>query len=601
MIKVEHLSHTYELESGRPITALRDVSLTIEAGEYVAVIGRNGSGKSTLAKHLNALLLPTAGQVTVDGMNTRDLAHTRDIRSRVGMVFQDPDNQIVATVVEEDVAFGPENLGVPRTEIVRRINQALQAVGLDGHRQRPPHLLSAGQRQRVAIAGALAMAPRYLILDEATAMLDPQGRRDVLNIARSLHEAGMAIIHITHFMEEAVEADRVIVLSDGRVALDGSTRQVFTQANKLRQLGLDLPPVAQLAHRLHRSIPNMRAGALTCDELVELVASQFADGKPLHDRNAADAPSPFGGSLPGGTLAPGQEDGREPAIVVEGLRHTYMAGTPLETTALHDVNLSVGRGEIVGLIGPTGSGKSTLLQHLNGLLRPQAGHVWVEEMDLADSKVDVRQVRRAVGLVFQQPEDQLFERYVGDDIAFGPQALGLSLDEQRERVRWAMEAVGLDFEGFKDRLTFTLSGGERRKVALAGVLALRPRVLVLDEPTAGLDPASHREFLGWLVRFHREAGVPIIIATHNMDDIAQVAGRVYVLVDGRTVAGGSPREIFAHPDLLAGYGLGVPPMAEVMQGLRVLGLVDVRTDALTVDEAAVEIEQAWLEYVKVGS
>lgn len=607
MISVDNLSHTYEPESGRPIPALRDVSLTIKPGEYLAIIGRNGSGKSTLAKHLNALLLPTAGQVIVDGMNTRDPSHTRDIRSCVGMVFQDPDNQIVATVVEEDVAFGPENLGVPRDEILRRIDDALQAVGLDDQRQRPPHLLSAGQRQRVAIAGALAMAPRYLILDEATAMLDPQGRRDVLNIARTLHEAGMAIIHITHFMEEAVEAERVIVFSQGQVALDGPTRQVFTQADKLRQLGLDLPPVAQLAHQVHHSIPNMRAGLLTCDELVEAVVSQLADGEPLHDRDAADGPGPFGSSLPGGTLAPGREDGREPAIVVEGLRHTYMAGTPLETTALRDVNLTVGRREIVGLIGPTGSGKSTLLQHLNGLLRPQAGRVQVDGMDLTDRKVDLHQVRRKVGLVFQQPEDQLFERYVGDDIAFGPQAQGLALDEQRERVRWAMEAVGLDFGGFKDRLTFTLSGGERRKVALAGVLALRPRVLVLDEPTAGLDPASHREFLDWLAQFHREAGVPIVIATHNMDDIAQVADRVYVLVDGRTVAGGTPREIFARSELLAGHGLGVPPMVEVMQGLRARGL-SVRTDALTVDEAAQEIErelnggqQPWPERATNGS
>lgn len=586
MIRVENLSHTYVPEAGQPITALRDVSLTIEPGEYIAIIGRNGSGKSTLAKHLNALLLPTAGQVTVDGMDTRDPAYTRGIRSWIGMVFQDPDNQIVATVVEEDVAFGPENLGVPRAEVVRRINEALHLVGLESYRHRPPHLLSAGQRQRVAIAGALAMAPRYLILDEATAMLDPQGRRDVLNIARRLHEAGMAIIHITHFMDEAAEAERVVALSEGQVVLDGPPREVFAQADELRRLGLDVPPIARLAHRLHQVNPDVPAGLLTVDELVEAVALQHLDNERLNEPNPRRTVSASSFHPDGRCQEP------EPAIVVEGLRHTYMAGTPLETTALRDVNLRVGRQEIVGLIGPTGSGKSTLLQHLNGLLRPQAGRVWVDGMDLADRKIDLRQVRRTVGLVFQQPEDQLFERYVGDDIAFGPQAQGLSLDEQRERVRWAMEAVGLDFEGFKDRPTFTLSGGERRKVALAGVLALRPRVLVLDEPTAGLDPASHREFLDWLVRFHHEAGVPMAIATHNMDDIAQVADRVYVLVNGHTVADGTPGGIFAQSELLAASGLSVPPMAEVMQRLRALGL-DVRPDVLTVDETAAEIERVW--------
>lgn len=592
MIKTENLSHTYEPESGRPITALRDVSLTIAPGEYVAIIGRNGSGKSTLVKHLNALLLPTAGQVTVDGMDTRNPHHTWDIRSQVGMVFQDPDNQIVATVVEEDVAFGLENLGVPHAEIVRRIDEALEAVGLDDHRHRAPHLLSAGQRQRVAIAGALGMAPRYLILDEATAMLDPKGRRDVLNIARMLHEAGMAIIHVTHFMEEAIEAERVIVLSAGGVALDGTTRQVFAQADELRCLGLDIPPVARLAHRLQPVVPDIPAGLLTADELVGVVAAQHVDRERPSETNDQRGHALFQNSLLDESALSGRKDGREPVIAIEGLRHTYMAGTPLESTALRDVNLAVGREEIVGLIGPTGSGKSTLLQHLNGLLRPQAGRVRVDGMNLADQKIDLRQVRRTVGLVFQQPEDQLFERYVGDDIAFGPQAQGLSLDQQRERVRWAMDAVGLDFEGFKDRLTFTLSGGERRKVALAGVLALRPRVLVLDEPTAGLDPVSHREFLDWLVRFHREAGVPVVIATHNMDDIAQLADRVYVLVDGCTIADGTPREIFAQSQLLAGHGLGVPPVVEVMQGLRAHGL-DVRTDALTVDEAAAEIERLW--------
>jgi len=274
MIEVEHVSYTYHPESGQPIPALRDVSLTIESGEYVALIGRNGSGKSTLAKLLNGLLHPTAGRVLVDGMDTRDLTHLREIRRRVGMVFQDPDDQIVATVVEEDVAFGPENLGLPRDEILARIEEALGIVGLETHRHRPPHMLSAGQRQRVAIAGILAMAPRYLILDEATAMLDPQGRRGVLEVARRLHQAGMAIVHITHAMEEAAEAERVVVLHAGRIVADGPTREVFAQVEALRRWGLDAPPVAQLAQRLQRLFPDFPLHLLTVEELVQAVAAR---------------------------------------------------------------------------------------------------------------------------------------------------------------------------------------------------------------------------------------------------------------------------------------------------------------------------------------
>lgn len=274
MIEVEGVHYTYQPESGAAIPALHDVSLTIAPGEYVALIGRNGSGKSTLAKLLNGLLQPTAGRVLVDGMDTRDLTHLREVRRRVGMVFQDPDDQIVATVVEEDVAFGPENLGLPRDEIRARVAEALETVGLGAHRHRPPHMLSAGQRQRVAIAGILAMAPRYLILDEATAMLDPQGRRDVLDVVRRLHRAGMAVVHITHAMDEAVEAERVVVLHAGRLVADGPTREVFAQAEVLRRWGLEAPPVAQLAQRLHHQFSDFPRHVLTVEELVQAVASR---------------------------------------------------------------------------------------------------------------------------------------------------------------------------------------------------------------------------------------------------------------------------------------------------------------------------------------
>ena len=277
-----------------------------------------------------------------------------------------------------------------------------------------------------------------------------------------------------------------------------------------------------------------------------------------------------------------------PLIQVKGLHHTYLRGTPMETVSLRDVDLTVNRGEVIGIIGPTGCGKSTLLQHLNGLLRPQQGEVWVAGQSLADPSTDLRRVRQRVGLLFQNPEDQLFEHYAGDDVAFGPRNLGLARDEVRERVCQSMEAVGLDFMAFKDRMTVTLSQGQRRRLALAGVLALEPDVLALDEPTAGLDPRSRDELLDYLTRWRAEGGGTIVLVSHTMEDLAQLADRIYVLVEGHILLRGTTRQVFSQREVLAQLGLGVPAVTAVMWGLRERH-VPVRTDCLTVEEAAAEI------------
>lgn len=277
LIRIENLTFVYNSQSEWPIVALRDINLTIGQGEYLAIVGPNGSGKSTLAKHLNALLLPTQGEVWVGGWNTKDPTHIRDIRSTVGMVFQAPETQIVATVVEEDVAFGPENLGVAEEELEKRVAWALDMVDLLPLRKRAPHLLSAGQKQRLAIAGALAMRPRCLVLDEATALLDPSGRAKVLAILRRLREEGVTIVAITHSMSEAAEADRVLVLDNGRIAMEGSPRQVFSQMKALRTLGLDVPPITELAFTLSARLPGFPADLLTVPELVEAVQERMSE------------------------------------------------------------------------------------------------------------------------------------------------------------------------------------------------------------------------------------------------------------------------------------------------------------------------------------
>lgn len=542
---LEGVSYAY---AGQP--ALREVSLRIAGGEYVALVGANGSGKSTLARHLNALLLPEAGRVLVGGLDTRDPAHHREIRRQVGMVFQRPEDQVVATVVEDDVAFGPENLGLPPAEIRARVDDALEAAGLARERLRPPHMLSAGQQQRLALAGVLAMRPGCIVFDEVTAMLDPAGRRDARALLRRLHAEGFTIITITHFMEEALDAARVVVLDAGRVVMDDNPARVFAQAATLRALGLDLPPVGALAGRLRRQLPALPTGLLTLPALVEAV-----DRLP-HGHHPPDPPS---------APAPGC-----PYIEIVGLGHVYMAGTPLARRALRALDMAVAEGGSHGLVGATGSGKSTLLQHINGLLRPQTGAVRVGEVDLGDPQADVRAVRRRVGLAFQRPEQQIFEQYVGDEIAYGPRLLGLPRAELRERVREAMALVGLDFEAFKDRLTYALSGGERRKVALAAMLALRPEALLLDEPTAGLDPRSRQEVWGHL-RAWRGTARALVISSHQMEDLAALTGQMTVLAEGTAVLRGATGALFGDGARLRELGLGQPLAARVADALRARG------------------------------
>ena len=274
MLQTEHLSFTYPAEEGvsASTTALEDVSLSIEKGSFVVVLGHNGSGKSTLAKHMNAVLLPSGGTVYVEGMDTKDEALLLEIRRRVGMVFQNPDNQIVANVVEEDVAFAPENLGVPSEEIRRRVDDALAAVGMSEFTRHAPHLLSGGQKQRVAIAGVIAMAPECIVLDEATAMLDPAGRREVLSAIRTLNkERNITVVLITHHMDEAMDADRLIVMNDGKLVMDGTPAQVFTQVEALRAMGLAAPDTVELLYGLRQSGMDVPLDALTVDACVDAV------------------------------------------------------------------------------------------------------------------------------------------------------------------------------------------------------------------------------------------------------------------------------------------------------------------------------------------
>ena len=270
LFDIRHVSHTFETEEGKTFDALKDVTAQIKKGEFTAIIGTNGSGKSTLARHLNALLLPTEGELIVEGMRTSDAGRVWDIRQKVGMVFQNPDNQLVAAVVEEDVAFGPENLGVPPEEIRERVDLALEMVGMTSYRKQAPSMLSGGQKQRVAIAGVLAMKPDCIVLDEPTAMLDPKGRKEVMDTIHELNKKeGITIVLITHFMEEAVTADHILVIDKGVLKMEGTPREIFSQADKVTEIGLDVPVPADLARRLRKKGMAVSEKCMTDEELGE--------------------------------------------------------------------------------------------------------------------------------------------------------------------------------------------------------------------------------------------------------------------------------------------------------------------------------------------
>ena len=577
IIQIDHLLFQYQREENKEtVTAINDVSFSVKRGSFTAIIGRNGSGKSTLAKNINALLLPSGGAVYVNGYDTRDEEHLWEVRQSAGMVFQNPDNQLVSSIVEDDVAFGPENLGVEPEEIRRRVDESLKKVNMYQHRKRAPHHLSGGQKQRVAIAGVMAMRPECVILDEPTAMLDPKGRAQVMDIIRQLHDEGITTVLITHFMEEAAQADRIIIMEDGHVVLDGVPKDVFLHGGKIRDLYLDVPFAVEMAEYLRDHGMEIPTDIIETDDLVNYLLSDQAklSGNRPTDGDASDA------------AAAG-----EPAEIVaevKNLRHVFNAGLPFESVALNDVSFALEKNSFTALIGHTGSGKSTLIQHFNGLLKPTSGEVFIDGADINGGQVKLRDVRRNVGLVFQYPEYQLFEETVLKDVCYGPLNLGLSQEEAEAKAKRAIELVGLDFESVKDRSPFALSGGQKRRVAIAGVIAMEPKMLILDEPTAGLDPKSHHDILLMIEKIKKEGGVTILLVSHNMGDVARLADRVLVMDGGRLWMNGTPQQVFSRAEELSEIGLGLPPATEFMYRLKQAG-APVETTALTVKEALADV------------
>ena len=578
-------SETGEVFSSVGDFALRGVNFSVEEGEFVAILGHNGSGKSTLARLTNGLISPTSGKITALGLDVGAEENLFNVRKQVGIVFQNPDNQTVASIVEDDIAFGPENIGVPREEIGERIDFALKAVGMESFRHATPARLSGGQKQRIAIAGVLALKPRVMILDESTAMLDPRGRKEVMDVVLRLNrEEGITVILITHFPEEALLADRAVVMHQGEIVLQGSPQEVFARGDELKKYSLVMPRSVEICRRL-------TAGGLPVSDCME------AEGIAKNIHNAMRS---IGGQniqmVGAGTclMVPSYaQDEAVGSVLCENLSYVYNKKSPFATQALRGVDLQIFSGEFFGIIGHTGSGKSTFVQHLNALLKvPSAEKKYKEKKvkkglpvppktvltvngyDLTDKKTDFLQLRSKVGMVFQYPEYQLFAETVFEDVAFGLKNFreGLSETEIKEAVRTALETVGLDYETIKNRSPFELSGGQKRRVAIAGVIVTKPEILVLDEPAAGLDPLGKEEIMGLLHKIHSDWCKTVIVVSHDMDEIAENCTRAAIFSEGKVLNVAEPKQLFADIEALHEKGLDVPFTAKLTRALADCGV-----------------------------
>ena len=640
------------------LSAISHLNFTIEEGSFVCVLGHNGSGKSTLAKLFNALQIPTEGCVIISGMDSRQEANVFPIREKVGMVFQNPDNQIIASVVEEDVGFGPENIGVPTEEIWKRVADALEAVNMEAYRLKSPNHLSGGQKQRVAIAGTLAMEPKTIVLDEPTAMLDPSGRAEVIRSIRELNQKkGITIILITHYMEETVDADRIILMDQGKLVLDGTPKEIFSKVEELKALRMDVPLITDLAHELRLSGMPISEGILKEEELVEELLSVFGQDsfveeiekgqkeKGQKEEELEGESDRVASAVTENSIGKRSEEMHSQAtsisseekaieaeieketdketekdfiLKVENLSCIYQKGTAMESYALKDIHLSIKRGSFSALIGHTGSGKSTLLQHFNGLIKPETGEIsvhfrknpalilqdkgflfWkgkkrkVEKegvLSFKEEGFDFQGLRFKVGLVFQYPEYQLFEETVFEDVLFGPKNQGLSLEDAKKEAEEALRSMGVE-EALWQKSPFELSGGQKRRVAIAGVLAMDPELLILDEPTAGLDPAGREELFQVIAHLQERYAMTILLVSHSMDDVACYAEEVFVLNQGECIRQGSPEEVFSHKKEMEELGLGLPQIRAFLYSLEEKGLSFPKKN--TVEEAKEMILSAY--------
>lgn len=586
MINIENVVHKYKVWEGdesRLLTALDHISFEVGDGGFVALLGANGCGKSTMARHTNALLLPDEGKVTVDGMDTSDSENTNMIRRKVGMVFQDPDNQIIGTSVEEDVAFGPENRALPPEDIRRYVADSLKAVGLFSERKSSPVHLSGGQKQRVAVAGVLATDNSCIVLDEPTAMLDPRSRREFMETLEKLRSMGKTIVLITHHTDEVTGADVIVGMKDGRVIAKSSPSEFFGNRKLIQELRMDVPASVEIGRSLADMCLIPEGVYLSPEILCQTVMCAWEKEGSLRPEMSGDAPQTafseknrdcsgccdIRNDSRNETRSEFQNDA-PPLMQLQEVSFSYEQGTAREKSVLKNITLDIRKGEFAALVGSSGSGKTTMVKLLNGLLKASSGRIFFEGEDIYGKNYQLRGLRKKVGMIFQNPEQQLFCKTVLSDVEFGPLHVGMSREESDEAARHALELVGITEDKFQMN-PLDLSGGQKKRVAIAGVLAMRPSVLIMDEPAAGLDPGSRDQIFQLIQRIRREEGTTVVLISHDMDEVARWADRVMVLHDGTIEADGRPEDVFQEEKLLEDTGVDLPQSGKIMRLLREKG------------------------------
>ncbi|MBE0523698.1 MAG: ATP-binding cassette domain-containing protein [Methanosarcinales archaeon] len=535
MISIQNLTYCYP---NIEISALDNIDLEIHEGEFILLLGPSGCGKSTLIQCLNGIIPKVSGG-ELEGtiwVNGKDVSKHKvhQMSTEVGIVFQNPDAQLFGLTVEEDVAFGPENLGVEREEILKRVERSLQIAGIDGLRERFTFTLSGGEKQRTAIAGNLAMQPNILVLDEPTSDLDPRGTREVLETIRRLNrELSITIILIEHKLDEVIGlADRTIVMDKGRIILDGKTCDIFTQnLDLLNHIGLYPPHLIRLSEMLHVK-PSYRA---IFSHLNGIKDSFINPPDILH--------------IP--------DNG--PHVVFEDVRFSYQDGTEV----LRGIDLTLRRGEFIAMIGPNGSGKTTLLSCLIGLIKPDKGRVMIDGQDIKN--FGVAELAREVGYLFQNPDYQLFADTVWEEVAFGLKTRSMPAEEIDTKVASALDMMQL--AEYRDRHPHSLSRGERQRLAVASILSLEPDILVLDEPTTGQDRGHLSKFLHKMKKLNH-AGKTIILITHDMSIVAAYADRTVIMKEGNILIDDSTRQVFSRSDLLEQASIEPPMITKLSHQLR---------------------------------
>lgn len=551
MIKIENFTFYYS-DAEKP--ALEDINLEIQDGEFVLVTGPSGGGKSSLCRCLNGLIPhfyggKVAGKVEVQGLNV--MKHpTKEMATKVGMIFQDPENQLVATDVEREIAFGLENLAFPRNLIAKRMEESLDTLGISGLRYRQVHELSGGEKQKVVIASVLALHPEILILDEPTSELDPKSAEEVLSIVERLNdELGITVVLIEHRLDRVLQhVDRLIVLDQGRVVADGSTRDILNKSyQEITDTGVGMPPIIKLAHELENRGISVNEAPLTVKEGRIMLKGLFQ-------------------KTPGQLPQCNKKGDNKPVIEVEKLWHVYPGGP----AALKNVSLRVNEGEFVAIMGRNASGKTTLVKHFNNLLKPTRGMVAVDGIDTR--KATIAELARKVGFVFQNPNDHLFADTIEEEIAFTLKNLGFENGEIRQRVGEILERFKL--QEYRKQYPRSLSGGEKQRAALASVLVIQPKILILDEPTRGIEYRLKRELMTFLNKYTSQ-GNTVILVTHDVETVAEHADRVILLSEGEIVVDGNKRDILSKALLFS------PQINRLVQAFDKYGVPD---NILTVDE-----------------